>query len=75
MDAIDELLNSNAIQEERLESRLTGCAAWSCTSRTEVPVARETPWRRDVLSAQSYVLFIRWLSRRDPYLCLPNGEA
>lgn len=29
---------------------LTGRAAWSCTSRTGEPVARETSWRRGVLA-------------------------
>lgn len=62
MYPIDELLNSNAIQEARLESRLTGCAVWSCTSRTDMPVARE-----DVLLRSRTLLYTRWLSIRDLY--------
>lgn len=32
-----------------------------------MPVARETPWRRDVLERTRTVLYLRWLSRRDFY--------
>lgn len=40
-----------------------------------MPVARETPWRRDVLERTRTVLYLRWLPDVTSTMCLPHGEA